>query len=258
MIKNEFISKSEILVILGNGFDLAFGLKSSYSSFFNSHYWPFPRKVKRKNRIRTASYLDRFLNDKMQDNWYNLESLLAEYGEMLYEAKKEVINSYFENSSVDEERLKADKECFNRLKKGMKNFISSAKKIKKPENSNPAVKFLHAISMYTEPIIYSFNYTDLSEFAEMVGITNLKCIHVHGSLKGPEEIVLGVQDNTKLPDGYDFLRKVSEPTYRSTNLFYDLMRAKEVVFFGQNDYHFFSRFFQIHSEDYSNDPNNRC
>ena len=87
-------------------------------------------------------------------------------------------------------------------------------------------------------------------------------MHVHGALEGSREIVFGVKDGTKLPDGYDFLRKDFEPTYRSTNLFSDLMDAKEVVFFGhslaENDYHYFSRFFQIHSDAYNRDANNKC
>ena len=184
----------------------------------------------------------------MIQNWYNLESLLAQYGESI--------------SEINEERLIWDRNCFNKLKTCLKQFINSAKRVRRPESSNPAVMFLHAISEFRKPIIYSFNYTDLKQFASLVGINDLSCIHVHGALEGPRDIVFGVKDDTKLPKGYNFLRKNAEPTYSSTDLVARLMEAKEVVFFGhsfaENDYHFFSRFFQVHSDEYISDSKNRC
>ena len=243
-------NKRNILVILGNGFDIAFGLNSSYKDFFDSDFWPFPKKIDNGNkRIRTHHWLDAFLNEnKMKENWYNLESLLAEYGESI--------------TDVNEERLQWDKESFDKLKNGLKQFIINVKNVRNPGSLNPAVKFLHAINDFRSPKIYTFNYTDLAKFADLVGIKNLSCVHVHGALEGSREIVFGVKDGTKLPDGYDFLRKDFEPTYRSTNLFSDLMDAKEVVFFGhslaENDYHFFRRFFQMHSDEYNSDSKNKC
>lgn len=241
-----------ILVILGNGFDIAFGLKSSYKDFFESEFWPFPRELKQDEngkRIRKPNWLDTFLNrTNMKDNWYDLESLLAQYGESITE--------------VNEDRLKWDRECFHKLKISLKQFITVAKKVPNPGSFNPAVKFLYAIREYRNPIIYTFNYTDVVTFADFVGIHDLSSVHVHGALDGPKEIVFGVRDGTKILDDYDFLRKDSEPTYRSTNLCSDLLAAKEVVIFGhslaENDYHYFSRFFQIHSDEYYRDANNKC
>lgn len=243
-------SKKQILVILGNGFDMAFGLKSSYKDFFESDFWPFPKRLNlSEQRIRSHNWLDTFLNRAiMFENWYDLESLLAQYGESI--------------SEVNEDRLKWDKECFQKLKNSLKQFITVAKNVPNPGSSNPAVRFLHAISEYRNPIIYTFNYTDVVKFADFVGIKGLSSVHVHGALEGSGEVVFGVKDGTSILDEYDFLRKDSEPTYRSTNLFSDLMAAKEVVIFGhslaENDYHYFSRFFQIHSDEYNRDAINKC
>ena len=229
---------------------MAIGLKSSYKDFFDSDFWPFPKEIKKsESRIRKPNWLDVFLNGaNMKENWYDLESLLAQYGESV--------------SELNEDRLKWDRECFQKLKMSLKEFITAAKKVPNPGSSNPAVRFLRAISEYRNPIIYTFNYTDAAKFADFVGIKGLSCVHVHGALEGPREIVFGVKDGTKLLDNYDFLRKDSEPTYRSSNMFSDLMDAKEVVIFGhslaENDYHYFSRFFQIHSDEYNRDTKNKC
>lgn len=240
-----------ILVIIGNGFDLAYGLGTSYKDFFNSGFWPFPRNITDTSH-KPISNLAQFLNDRMEDHWYGLESLLAKYGESIYQAKE--LNEV-SSSRWNKKRIKADEESFYELRKGLKEFISDRERnVEKPDRTNPAATFLRQIVNNRNPIIYSFNYTDLSKFIEdCTGVSGMEYTHVHGSLKGPEEIVLGVQDNTRLIDGYDFLRKVSEPTYKSTNLFFDLMKANDVVFFGhslgENDYHFFRSFFQKHSDE---------
>lgn len=77
--KNQFMK--EILVILGNGFDLALGMKTSYRNFYEQkEFWPFGKKENDTNiRIRHMTGLDSFLDKNMQENWYNLENLLADY-----------------------------------------------------------------------------------------------------------------------------------------------------------------------------------
>jgi len=52
----------ETLVVLGNGFDLAMGMKSSYRDFYdNKNFWPFEQKTSSTNvRIRRRTGLDTF------------------------------------------------------------------------------------------------------------------------------------------------------------------------------------------------------
>lgn len=33
------------ILIIGNGFDLDLGMKTSYKDFFNSRFWPFHKKL---------------------------------------------------------------------------------------------------------------------------------------------------------------------------------------------------------------------
>ena len=243
-------NKRDILVILGNGFDLAYGLKSSYKDFYESDFWPFKPKNIGTTKIRSVSELDRYLNRMMptSEHWYDLESLLAKYASDI--------------TDVSAERAKEDLECFKELKKGLLEFISHAQgSVRKPTPMNPAVRAIWALHEFRVPKIYTFNYTDLSALASLGGVQGVVCYHVHGALE-KRNIVIGIEDNIKVPKEYDFLKKVSEPTYRSSNLYYDLNNAKEVVFFGhslgENDYHFFRHFFQIHSDEANSDTKHKC
>lgn len=237
----------EILVILGNGFDIALGIKSSFRDFYDGEFWPFKRENK-TSRYRTASGLDRFLNINMRENWYDLENLLAQYALSI--------------SLKNEATIEADKKCFVELKEALINFVDNAQRnMPNLISLNKAVRFLKAICEFRIPVIYSFNYTGLNEIASLLGISDFTYTPVHGTVQ-TKNIVVGIEDNVKILPDYDFLKKVSEPTYKSTSLFYDLMRAKEVVIFGhslgENDFHFFRRFFQFHSDEMNSDPKNKC
>lgn len=271
-------SKKELLVIIGNGFDIAYGLKTSYKDFYNSKFWPIPHKGE------LDSYLGNFIEYSMPNNWYDLESLLKDYAIVYDDETIEVTDSngaivkvfakggilqeryrriYGRSFRVDKEEVERDKKLFFAIKRGLKKFIAdSVKNLERPSSDNPAVRFLNAIYKYRTPIIYSFNYTNLNRLARYAGVVIDGYFNIHGTTSGPNDIVLGISDEFEVIDGYEYMKKVSEPTYRSNNLFYDLLEAKEVVFFGhslgENDFHFFRQFFQIHSDESNSDPNDRC
>lgn len=74
------------IFILGNGFDLSLGRKTSYISFGKSEYWPFSKD--RGIKVgRSAQRLSDFLNEKLNNvnSWFDLESLLGEYSVPLNE-----------------------------------------------------------------------------------------------------------------------------------------------------------------------------
>jgi len=101
--------------------------------------------------------------------------------------------------------------------------------------------------------IYSFNYTDLTYLASNMGLEVSNYEHVHGCLKN-KSIILGVDDNIDLCQGYSFLYKTFSQNYTSHHIQFDLLEADEVVFFGHslgpNDYHYFQHFFKCQcSED---------
>lgn len=238
----------ETIVILGNGFDIALGMKSSYKDFYESDFWPFKKETKDESKRMFG--IDVYLNDNMKDNWYNLENLLADYASKI--------------KSIHPDLCAHDKDCFFKLKSALSEFIDKAQRemdFRGISYSNKAKRFLQSICANRTPIIYSFNYSNLKALAYLCDIENLNYIAVHGTIEN-QDIVVGIEDNIKIPREYDFLKKVSEPTYKSNNLVYDLSVAKEVFIFGhslgKNDYHFFRQFFKMHSNETNIDPNNKC
>ena len=151
----------ETIVVLGNGFDLAMGMKSSYRDFYdNKKFWPFEQKTSSTNvRIRHGAGLDTFLHDNMQENWYNLENLLAEYAKSI--------------KSVSREQVEHDEKCFEKLKESLYDFINNAQHNKAPSlANNKARRFVEAIFQYRRPKIYTFNYTAFDHFATLYGFEN--------------------------------------------------------------------------------------
>lgn len=248
--KEDMNNLKEVLVILGNGFDIALGMKTSYKHFYESDFWPFRNRINNDGvRIRPITGLDTYLDSNMQEHWYNLENLLVEYAMKI--------------DSFNHDQCEHDKKCFAILKSALVKFVDDAQReIQHIYANNKAGRFLEAIYKYRNPIIYSFNYTNLIVLADFLcEIKDIVYTAVHGTIEG-KNIIVGIEDNLDILPEYDFLKKVSEPTYRSNNLVFDLLKAKEVVFFGhslgKNDYHFFRRFFQIHSDENIVDSTKKC
>ncbi len=194
----------EILVILGNGFDLALGMKTSYRNFYEQkEFWPFGKKENDTNiRIRHMTGLDSFLDKNMQENWYNLENLLADYATGI--------------KNVTSEQVEHDILCFKKLKSSLSAFIDKEQRsLNRIYCANKAVRFLDAIFENRAPIIYTFNYTALDVISDMLEHKNISYNAVHGSICG-KNIVLGIEDDLDIPIEYDFLKKVSKPTSRIT------------------------------------------
>lgn len=239
----------ETIVILGNGFDMALGMKSSYKNFYdNKDFWPFePKKNNTNIRIRPRTGIDTFLNDKMHENWYDLENLLYEYATNI--------------ETVDTDQLEHDKKCFNELKSSLALFIDyTQRNLGRIYSSNKALRFLDAIYENRTPIIYTFNYTAFDVIADSIGHKNIKYNSVHGTID-KKNIVVGIDNDAKIHKEYSFLKKMSEPTYNSTDLVIRLKKAKEVIIFGhslaKNDHNFFESFFETNSSSFIDDSK-RC
>lgn len=218
--------------IIGNGFDLDLGWYTSYKDFYKSKYWP----LKSFNLFcPMANYLK---NRTEIDCWYDLEGLFKKYAS----------TSLHNQSEANPE----DEPLFNKIRESLILFL-------KEEEQNPvnpdsmAIKVLKAVvanGLFSS--IYTFNYTDLHGVAEKAGIkSKFNYESVHGCV-AKQSIILGVDDNAELREGYSFLRKVFSPFYRSHSIRFDLQECDEVVFFGHSlgemDYPYFADFFKAQSE----------
>ena len=69
----------ETLLIVGNGFDLSMGFKTSYGDFMRSSYFP----------NKETSALCSYLSEKYQENmgWIDIENELSNFSRMLTSTK---------------------------------------------------------------------------------------------------------------------------------------------------------------------------
>lgn len=232
------------VLILGNGFDLDLGLKTSYEDFVRSSYWPF----KRVSELDENS-LPRYLNSHLRqiDTWYDLEECLARFASIPTGGKKEW-------------EIDKDKSFFARLIQALKEylqcqedaFVETMDNESHTKRMSPAHFILDYFSKKEIRSIYTFNYTNLRRIARKL-ILNFedKCTHVHGSLT-KDNIILGTGDQRNLNDEYfDFYKSASQH-YESNNLVEDLNSADEVYIFGHslglNDHDYFYDFFKMASK----------
>ena len=216
--------------IIGNGFDLDLGWKTRYSDFARSNYW--------KRDYVFSGLKGHLERQKETDKWFDLEKSLLEY------AKKESNRNYLVPSLSPD----GDKQAFDELTKSLGDYLDEEQQRPINRESVASQIFRAVIANGKFDVIYSFNYTDLHHIAKEIGITEkFNYEHVHGCLKD-NSIILGVEDESDLMDGYSFLYKTFSPHYESHHIQYDLLDADEVVFFGhslgQNDYHYFRQFFR--------------
>lgn len=220
-----------IVLVIGNGFDLDMGGDTSYNSFFRSSSWPFKR---------TRKGLGAWLNKKaIRENWYDLECMLRDY------ACSENITCEYDS--------KWDKRQFNLLKVKIGEFLSVAEKkaIRKNSTSSNLIWWLDTYWRNTH--VYTFNYTNFQKILNDLGIEkHVNYSYVHGSLSSQTQI-LGMDDNINVREGYEFLIKLNQPQYSSQSLIQDLNKADCVIFFGLSmgdiDLPYFRDFFHIRSTE---------
>lgn len=218
------------LLVLGNGFDLDLGYATSYEQFVNNGFDPnhgqFPF-------VKGGVYhtLGQDVCSATCANWYNLENVLAAFGE---------------NHAAPAE-VKGNMEDYALLVDRLRLYLSSID-YTNPDKDSVAGKLLLALYNCEAPFVtYSFNYTDFCDIADALDMEVNPAIHVHGALK-ENNIILGVGDYAKLDSASDFLYKTSNNNYRATNLVFDLEAFDNIYIFGLSlssvDYPYFEDFFK--------------
>lgn len=218
--------------IIGNGFDINLGLKTKFSDFADSEYWPF-KPINGKHSSPLAAYLD---YHKSIDKWLDLENLLGKYAETA--------------SAKGGVSIEKDKKDYNRLKTSFFDYLSSITMDPAlTTNSSAAMLLGHYVSKQSyEDYLFSFNYTDLKLFAGRCFIDpRFKYSHIHGSLKR-DNIILGFGDNVKDINGYNFMRKSFDSVYMPPNVTSRLINSNTAVFYGVSmgdiDYAYFDAYFK--------------
>ena len=186
------------VIIIGNGFDLDLGLKTSYKNFYESDFWPL------KGVTNIESPLAYYVHKQTAINsWFDLENILYSYAKngqtpFLSTSKKLTV-------SIDN-AIKEDKLFYNELKDSLENFIRSQSNSSINKSSVASIVLSNLIRYSNSDKIFTFNYTDLSSYAQQICGNSIEYQHVHGSCADSSSII-GVSDSYKLRMGYDFCIK---------------------------------------------------
>ncbi len=249
----------ENLLIIGNGFDLDLGLPTKYSDFGKSDYWPKAGEKDEPIKFSTSTahggfnaipplysntLLEHYLEDKRDKVlWFDLEKCLLDYASP--NISKEIVDPSQENESDIQNNIA----FYNKVRDALGQYIADVQNNHAINTDSVAGKTLRSIvnnGLFSH--ICSFNYTDLKRIASQLGISKqFKYYHMHGCVSGDNNsIILGVHE-TDLREGYDVFHKTQSTYYKYHNLYTELDKASEIVFFGLSfgeiDYSYFQDFF---------------
>lgn len=249
------MKKKNFLLIIGNGFDLELGLKTSYKDFVNSStYKKYEQEIQKKYAFKTKYDINHDINLnifsyfksvlKIQ-NWIDLE---MEIGKL---ATRKIVY-YNPNAARKKEVLMKSSEAmmdsFNALRECLNEYISLLDIPEKRTNYASVLLNIIAAEKRDNVQIVTFNYTPVDR-ASGVDV-KVPVYHIHGRLSQGygTNIILGVQDDIEVDKSYSYIIKSHSPYYHSSRIIDLLEEADEVIFFGhslgETDYPYFSEFFQ--------------
>lgn len=225
----------ETLLIVGNGFDLSIGFKTSYGDFMKSSYFPH------EETSNLCSYLHKQYEENM--GWIDIENELSEYSRMLTTKK---LNAKKYNTILDIDSLREE---YDELKSSLKCYLQEeTKRAFGPSPDNPAKRVIDQLP--AESKIISFNYTSIIErmTRDRFCASKGNLLHIHGSLAPYDDIVFGVEDSAKLSKEHVFLYKVHSPHLKVQEFSDWLNSAERIIFYGYSlgdtDRQYFEKFFR--------------
>lgn len=225
----------ETLLIVGNGFDLSMGFKTSYGDFMKSSYFPHEE----------TSSLCSYLHNQYEENmgWIDIENELSEYSRILTTKK---LNAKKFNTILDIDSLREE---YDELKSSLKCYLQEeTKRAFCPSPDNPAKRVIDQLP--AESKIISFNYTSIIErmTRDRFCASKGNLLHIHGSLAPYDDIVFGVEDSAKLSKEHVFLYKAHSPHLKVQEFSDWLNSAERIIFYGYSlgdtDRQYFEKFFR--------------
>lgn len=196
--------------VIGNGFDLNLGLKTSYQDFIESEYF--------QNHIGKGKPLFEHLKTKHESQkWVDIEHELGIFSNS---------QSHYRDYVLDE---------YNELRSSLLEYIASINVSEINERSS-AYSLIRK-KFNEDSYIITFNYThSIQSILEYIGMSseiNELVYHIHGSVL-QENIIFGVDDSTPIYQKHSFLRKSTSHHYGEKNIDAILKKAKELTFFGHS------------------------
>ena len=220
---------SNVMLILGNGFDLAYDLKTRYTLFYNSER--FQRLVENNNLCKAIKLWQE--TDSWID-WSDLECGLYQYALTL--ATPEEMNK-FENEFVA-------------LREALFDYLKDV--VGQPVDSSKGLIVSQLVDIWNQfnPSIITFNYTTTT----LVNLSknmptylnsaakglNDKCIFQHGMIYNladakdntSNDIVLGIDETQEVDARLSFLKKSSQKLHCVDDTLEKISQANTYVVFG--------------------------
>jgi len=217
----------DAIVIIGNGFDLSLGLKTSYTDFVKSKEF----KLLLENENLLAKHLDGI---HTLENWIDIENELKNYSKRFSRNNDNFFNE------------------FKNLSSALKEYLNNLKDINLNEDLM-AVKIIKAVENLPTLII-DFNYTDtVSKIAEFLKFDiNTKNSHIHhmkihGSLD-TNDLIFGVEDKADISSKHVFLKKSVNKNFKPIDFSEEILTSTNFVVFGhslgETDHMYFEDYFR--------------
>jgi hypothetical protein len=191
------------LLIIGNGFDLAHDMKTSYNHFIEN-------TDRRQSDIIRNHFFEILNAEKNLKNWCDIEQI---YFEQLQTNNSD---SHYENTEVG----LLNKE-FDVIKEYLSNYLKTQEKETKTIGS---YKEMFELIDSRDTRILNFNYTNTLQTLYSNEIKESKVIHMHGELSNPiNPIVFGYAANDKesrelIKKGdNEYMRNIKKHLYKRTD-----------------------------------------
>lgn len=214
---------ADVTLIIGNGFDLDLGLKSSYKDFAVSKEW-------KDLMHRYESFLMNETEQKKSLLWQiNSASTASQW----FDIEEEIHKFIIDHPDLTEEEIRHVKYEFEGIKKALCNYIKRIARDYKPDNEKISRKLLYFLSDSPCNITeFSFNYTDNHEF--LGDSYRVLSTHIHGSIKD-DDIVLGcdIQEDEKVNRDLSFMYKYNM-LKKANHMVRYMINADEVIIFGHS------------------------
>ncbi len=248
------------LLIVGNGFDLNLGLKTSYADFIASEQF---------FKISDSNSFAKYLKSKIEiQRWVDIENEIPLYlsgdfiknGETIIDYNQLNVQVNFvtkeEAKSLWMNNLKQFKTEYDEVKRTLQSYLQTQVISDNLDSykDKDACYLLSKVQSFVNLYVLNFNYT--SSIERLVDLMNsnptaTNILHIHGSIEG-EGIVFGIQDeidiNLKVSwSEYPYVYKSSSIYLQSHGINTLFEKCKHIIFFGyslgETDSSYFKDFF---------------
>ena len=208
-------------IVIGNGFDLDLGWKTSYEDFYNAHKGWRMHKNERDD-------LFQYVISHAAENWYDFEKTIYDY---VIRKSKDGEEDYIIERDIND---------FRNFKKQLKTFLSerSSEPIRKDSFALELIEaYINICKRYNTSWsefvkLFSFNYTPLKNVAHSIDPEfDFNYIPVHGTIEN-DNIIFGVHNDINISRPYRDVQKSMDDKYESHGIVSTLMGANLIIFFG--------------------------